>query len=207
MKKVLNKCLSLIPYFFLLVAFILILSFANAVRKGEVPTIFNRAVFIVLTPSMEDTLMEGDMILVDTEPDMYTVGDIITFRRPDQTNMIITHRIVDIQSINGESLYTTKGDNNQISGDYEINFSEDYIIGKYVSKSALVGGIYNLIFAGGINLIFFIIVLVFVIIGAMEVSNIIKQVSIAKKKELLEEKERLIQEELEKLRQQQKTEE
>ncbi len=206
MTKIKNTILSAISYLFLLVAFILIVSFANAIRKGDVPTLFNRAVFIVLTPSMEDELNEGDMIFVDTEPDILTVGDIITFRRPDEPNMIITHRIVEINDVDGVRLYTTKGDANDLSGDWETNFTEEYIIGKYLSKSAVIGNIYSFVFAGGISIIFIAIILVFVTIGGMELFNIINTLSGAKKKERLEEKERLIQAELERLRKEQEEE-
>lgn len=200
MNKLKNTILSALFYLFLLVAFILIVSFANAIRKGDVPTLFNRAVFIVLTPSMEDVLNEGDMIFVDTEPDILTVGDIITFRKPDEPNMIITHRIVEINDVDGVRLYTTKGDANDISGDWETNFQEDYIIGKYLSKSAIIGNIYSFVFAGGISVIFIAIIIIFVTIGGMELFNIINTLSSTKKKEQLEEKERMIKEELERLR-------
>jgi len=56
------------------------------------------------------------------------------------------------------------------------------------------------IFANGFNLVFIVIIGVFLTIGGMEISSIIKQLSMAKTQKLLEEREKLVEEELEKLR-------
>ena len=61
---------------------------------------------------------------------------------------------------------------------------------------------YQSVFSNGLNVIFIGIVLVFIVIGGMEVFNIINTLKQAKEKIVLEEKEKLIQEELEKLRKQ-----
>ncbi|MCK4551495.1 MAG: signal peptidase I [Tenericutes bacterium] len=202
MKKTLKKVLSIIPYLLLLISFILIIQVATSMRKGETPTLFGKAIFFVVSPSMEDTIIAGDIIFVNTNVDKYNVGDIITFRQPTDTNIIITHRIIEIDIIYGVSYYTTLGDNNYESLDWEIDFTEDYIIGKYSSKSGFIGSIYQSVFSNGLNVIFIGIVLVFIVIGGMEVFNIINTLKQAKEKIVLEEKEKLIQEELEKLRKQ-----
>ncbi|XMB71924.1 signal peptidase I [Mycoplasmatota bacterium WC30] len=200
MKKIFKKSVNIIPYLFLLIAFILIISMATSIRKGETPSIFGRAIFLVVTPSMEDTIMVGDIIFVDMDPGKFVVGDIITFRQPTNEDIVITHRIVEIEEIDGIKYYTTMGDNNFESLDWEIDFLEELIIGKYVSKSGLLGDVYQFVFASGFNLIFIVIILVFVTIGGMEISNIVKQLKIAKEKQLLEEKEKMLEEELNKLR-------
>lgn len=211
MKKALNKIANIIPYLILLVAFILIISVASSIRKGETPTIFGRAMFLVVTPSMEDTIMVGDIIIVNTNETEYHVGDIITFYADinnDGTDEAITHRIISINTDTDTTLYTTMGDNNTLSNDWEIDFTDDIIIGKYVTKSGFLGSVYATLFGGGVNLIFLVIILVFITIGVMEVISIVKTVSMAKEKEAVkEEKERLIQIELEKLRNEQKKKE
>ncbi len=201
MKKILKKLAGAIPYIMLLVSFILILRVGISIKNGETPTIFGKAVFFVPTQSMEDTIMAHDMIFVDTTEDHYTVGDIITFRKPDQEGITITHRIVEINIIGDEKYYTTLGDNNPYSYDWETNFSEANIIGKYLSKSTFLGGIYFYVFENGINVIFIAIILVFITIGGMELFSIIKTINEAKSKDMLEEKEKLIEEELQRLRQ------
>jgi len=200
MKEKIKKVLNIIPYLILLASFALIISLTYSLRNGETPTVFGRAIFIVVSPSMEDTIMVGDVILVDTTPDELNVGDIISFHNPDEPDIIITHRIVAIEEVEGNDLYTTKGDNNDYSFAWETNFSQDFIIGKFVCKSPLIGSIYQFIFASGFNMIFILIIGIFLIVGGMEIASIVKQLSMAKTQQLLEEKEKMIQEELEKLR-------
>ncbi len=207
MKKVLKKSLGIIPYLILLIAFILIISLTISLKKGETPTIIGKAIFLVVSPSMEDTIHVNDVIFVDTNVEHYSVGDIVTFKAYFDSNNDgssewndITHRIIDINIINGVEYYTTKGDNNSFSESWETDFTSDLIIGKYIGKSALIGSAYKFIFTNGMNLIFIIIIVSFVAIGAMEIFEIVKQLSMQKQKVILEEKERLIQEELARLR-------
>ena len=202
MKKTLKKVASIIPYLMLLASFILIIQVAVSIKKGDSPTLFGRAVFVVVSPSMEDTIMVGDMIFVDTTPNKLTVGDIISFKQPGQENIIITHRIIEVKEIDGTKYYSTLGDNNFESFDWELDFPEINIVGKYVSKSEFLGGIYVYLFSNGLNVLFIAIILVFVTIGGMELYTIIKTINMSKNKDMLEEKEKLIQEELERLRQQ-----
>lgn len=199
MKKFLQKTFSFLPYLFLLISFILIIQVATSINNGKTPTLFGRAIFFVVSPSMEDTIMVGDMIFVDTVEDHFVVGDIITFRQPD-TFAIITHRIIEIEEIDGELYFTTQGDNNYTSLDWEIGFSQDQIIGKYVGKSGFLGSVYNKLFSNGINLIFIAVIFVFLVIGGMELFSIINTLKQVKEKQMLEEKEKLIQEELERLK-------
>jgi len=208
MKSTLKKIANVIPYLILLIAFILIISVVTSIKKGETPTIFGKAIFLVVSPSMEDTIMVGDIIFVDTKTENYNVGDIISFNKPDEDNLVITHRIIEIEDIDGIKYYTTQGDNNFETLDWEIDFTEDQIIGKYASKSGFIGKIYSAIYSGGISLVFIVIIIVFVAIGVMEVISIVKVLSEAKEKKALEdEKERLVQIEVKRLRKEQKEKE
>jgi len=209
MKAKIKKFLNIIPYLFLLTTFLLVLSVTLSVARGETPQIFGKSFMIVTTTSMEDTIMQGDVIMVDTSPDQIVVGDIISYYIPGGgPKDINTHRIVSIDTIDGVRYFTTIGDNNDFSLEWEIGFSEDYLIGKYVGKSSLVGDIYQFLFpidgtgAYKFNIIFLVIIGVFITIGGMEISSIIKQLSMARVQKRLEEKEQMVQEELEKLRKQ-----
>lgn len=203
MKDRTKKILNMIPYAFLAIAFALLVSLSFSLKNGNTPTVLGRAIFIVVSPSMEDTIMVGDVIIINTNADEFTVGDIITFHNPSEPEMIITHRIISIETVDGVDYFTTMGDNNDLSFDWETGFTSDYIIGKYVCKSALIGEIYRFIFANGFNLVFIMIITVFVIVGGMEISTIIKQLSMAKTQKILEEKEKMIQAEIERLQKQQ----
>lgn len=205
MKKILKVILNTIPYLILLISFILIINVGVSVSKGESPTLFGKAIYYIQTGSMEDTIMTGDIIFVDTTVEEYHVGDIITFKADVNNDNELdffpyTHRIVKIDSTDGVKLYTTKGDNdstNPISNDWEIDFTQDRIIGKYTNKSGFLGSIYTMVSQGGVSLIFIVIIIVFVAIGAMEVVNIVNAVNKQKKEKA---KEDMIQEELERLR-------
>jgi signal peptidase I len=196
MKKVFKKIFYFIPFVFIGLSMLLIVSLGISLKNNEVPNIFNRAMLFVVTPSMEDTIMVGDLIFIDTNFEELSEGDIISFRRSDQREMIITHRIV---SINGD-LITTKGDNNFISDDWETNFSKDLVVGKYIGKSALLGSVYEVLFVNSINFLFVLIIAIFLLIGIIEMKNIIKLMSQKKAEELEQEKQKLIEEELKRLK-------
>jgi signal peptidase I len=196
MKKVFKKIFYFIPFVFIGLSMLLIVSLGISLKNNEVPNIFNRAMLFVVTPSMEDTIMVGDLIFIDTNFDELAEGDIISFRRSDQQEMIITHRIV---SINGD-LITTKGDNNFISDDWETNFSKDLVVGKYLSKSGVLGSVYEVLFVNSINFLFVLIIAIFLLIGIIEMKNIIKLMSQKKAEELEQEKQKLIEEELKRLK-------
>ena len=80
-------------------------------EPNEIPSVFGWKPFIVLSGSMEDTIMPGDLILTK-EIDVLELkeGDIISFRTNKYT--VITHRIINIVDEEGERKYYTKGDNN-----------------------------------------------------------------------------------------------
>lgn len=80
-------------------------------EPNEIPAVFGWKPFIVLSGSMEDTIMPGDLILTK-EIDALELkkGDVISFRTNNYT--VITHRIINILDEEGERKYYTKGDNN-----------------------------------------------------------------------------------------------
>jgi len=166
-----------------------------SLKNNEVPNIFNRAILYVKTPSMEDTIMAGDLIFINVKDTDYNEEDIISFRRPDKPEIIITHRI---ESING-NLITTKGDNNLTSESWEINFSDAFVIGTYVGKSRMLGSAYEVLFLNSLNLLFALITIVFLLIGIIETKNIIKLLSQKKLEEIEKEKQQLIEEYKEKI--------
>jgi signal peptidase I len=190
MKNLLNKILSVSPFVFIGLAMIMILQLGISLAKDEVPSVFNRAILYVKTPSMEDTIMTGDLIFVDVNATEYFVQDIISFRKSDQPEIIITHRIVEIN----DDKITTKGDNNVVSEDWEIDFSEDLIVGKYIAKSAFLGSIYEMFFLNSLNILFALIIIVFLLIAVIEIKNIVILLSKKQAEELEEEKQRLIEE-------------
>ncbi|QLY40080.1 signal peptidase I [Hujiaoplasma nucleasis] len=195
MKRKFKKILSYMPFVLLAITLLLIMQLGYSLANGEVPTIFGKAIAYVPTKSMQDEIMAGDMIIIDTSYDQVYEGDIVSFyANVDGKRVSITHRII---AINGD-VFTTKGDNNDIIYDWEKNISKDNIIGVYRgSKSAFIGGIYGALFSSNFNILFLLIILIFVVIMVLEAINIIKQIQEHKQKD---EKEKLINEAKEKLR-------
>jgi signal peptidase len=79
----------------------------------SVPSVVGRHSFTVLSGSMEPTLHVGDVVIdrkahpLDVRP-----GDIVTFRDPDGTTRLLTHRVVQMRVAGSTAYVVTKGDAN-----------------------------------------------------------------------------------------------
>lgn len=106
----------------------------------KVPDFLGYKPFIVLSGSMEPSIMTGDMVFVkETDPDSLKVGDVIAYK---SGSAVVTHRIVEVKSENGETRYVTQGDAN--------NSADQSLV-----KPADVEGIYQRRVAGAGNLAMF----------------------------------------------------
>lgn len=102
--KIIGRILNVIIWI-LLVAIMLILLLTVISKKTE---IFGHRLYIIMSGSMEPTIMTEDAIITKNI-DNPQEGDIIAFENGD---MITVHRIVQVQSQGDKKLYQTKGDNN-----------------------------------------------------------------------------------------------
>lgn len=88
-----------------------------SVNRGEAKSPLFGA-YVIVSPSMVPTIKINDAIIIKrVDNDRYQVGDIITFLSTDMnySGKAVTHRIVDKKEYTSEeSLYTTKGDNNNV---------------------------------------------------------------------------------------------
>jgi signal peptidase len=77
------------------------------------PLAFGGRTFAVLSGSMEPTLHVGDLVLEKkvAAPDIHA-GDIVTFRSPEDSSKLITHRVRRVVIADGIVKVTTKGDAN-----------------------------------------------------------------------------------------------
>lgn len=92
-------------------------------------------VFHVVSPSMEPTYSEGDLIYVKAvDPDSVKVGDPITFVLNEDL-VVATHRVVAIDSENRQ--FTTKGDANKTEDAAPVHFNN--LIGIPVFAIPLLG--------------------------------------------------------------------
>lgn len=67
--------------------------------------------FVVMSGSMEPAVHTGDVVIVQRiAAATARVGDVITFRDPDGTGRLITHRVRSVQRRGGSVDVVTKGD-------------------------------------------------------------------------------------------------
>lgn len=107
-------CIIFIPI--LLINTVLIIeSYTN---PKEIPDFLGYKPFIVLSGSMEPTIMTGDIAIIkECNTNELKEGDIIAFR---SGKSVITHRILEVTQENGETVFITKGDNNNIEDKYPV---------------------------------------------------------------------------------------
>ena len=74
------------------------------ILKVDVPMVGGYSALIVLSGSMEPTIMTGEVIVIHAEKD-YKLRDILTYR---DSGVLVTHRIVDMT----DDTFTTRGDAN-----------------------------------------------------------------------------------------------
>ncbi|WP_096156684.1 signal peptidase I [Bacillus sp. FJAT-45066] len=99
--------------------------------KGDiekVPSIFGYKPLTILSNSMQPEFNAGDVILIkpNLEP---KINDVVTFKHPD--GILVTHRIIDSSMENGQVVYITKGDNNNVQDDGRV--TQESIIGVQTS--------------------------------------------------------------------------
>lgn len=100
-------CVVFIPLLLINVTLI-VKSYTN---PDQVPDFMGYKPFIVLSGSMEPEIMTGDMVLVrNTDAGSLQKGDVIAYKSGEA---VITHRIIDVKTENGEVRYVTQGDANE----------------------------------------------------------------------------------------------
>ena len=85
------------------------------VLAGIAPTFFGYESFTVYSGSMEPAVRVGALAVVQPVPSsQLRAGDVITYRMPFFPDVVVTHRLLAIQTTpDGKTQYRTKGDANQ----------------------------------------------------------------------------------------------
>ena len=130
---ILALCIAALLYYYI--------SSRVALSNGSKGPAFS--LYTIVSPSMTPKIKVYDVIIntrVDSPSDIKK-GDIITFKSTSSLtyNMTITHRVIDIQIVNGEYQYITKGDNNVVQDGAPALYSN--VIGKAVVKLPQLGKI------------------------------------------------------------------
>lgn len=96
----------------------------------------NFKIYSVMSGSMAPTIKPGSVVFVKPA-DSYQINNIITFKNPTDPKVSTTHRLVDVKTVNGSIVGTTKGDANNASDTGKVNAKE--IIGKVKFSVPLLG--------------------------------------------------------------------
>jgi signal peptidase len=78
-----------------------------------VPRLLGYQIFTGLSGSMTPTLEVGDVVVGSRlAPLDARIGDVVTFRSPENQKRLITHRVVSVRAFDGRVAFVTKGDVN-----------------------------------------------------------------------------------------------
>ncbi len=115
----------------LAVVVLLALAVAGPLAVGDRP-------HTVLTGSMEPTIAAGDVV-VDEQiaPTSAQVGDVVTFRDPEDQSRLITHRVRSIRRAGSHLWFVTQGDANNTTERWRV--AADGQLGRVVYTVPWVG--------------------------------------------------------------------
>ncbi len=96
---------------------------------------FSFGLLVIATPSMTGEINQGDAVIYrDYEEQKIEAGQILVFEKDGST---VVHRVVEVEYINGQTRYTTKGDANE---DNDAGYiTESNVIGIVEAKLPMVG--------------------------------------------------------------------
>ena len=212
-KKILTTVANVVLTIFIVLCIIGIFFSISAKKSGDdAVTIFGMQMRTVLSPSMEKCeefdaseydvkdIPVNSLVFVKTVPtdkeeayefyESLEVGDVLTFKYVYDTQLTITHRIIEIEEIEGGFIIKLQGDNrtDEQGGLVQtINTSTDslnYVIGKVEGQSYALG-LFLTALKSPLGIIF-IIILPSVIVIIMEIIKIVGIVNADKKKKIKE---------------------
>ena len=142
-KKVITVVISVLLWAVILLAALFAFTTLATRDDSHVASFAGYTPMVVQSDSMSPTFNAGDLIFIHTcDPSKLEVGDIITFHAIIMNEYALnTHRIAQIDIVNGLRSYTTKGDNNEISDNHIIGDGD--IVGKYVGRIPKMGTVMN----------------------------------------------------------------
>ena len=130
----------------LIVASLFVLLTVVMTPSGQVPQVMGFSILQVLTGSMEPTIPEGSMLLIqETDPKSLQPGDIISFFSPDPSldGALNTHRIQQVVAESDTLEFITKGDANFLEDQQPV--AAQQVVGKVIFISPTLGKFVRLI--------------------------------------------------------------
>ncbi|MGN1297842.1 MAG: signal peptidase I [Clostridia bacterium] len=156
---IIEKLIIIVVYITIIpiIIYNLTLMIKSYINSTEIPDFFGFKSFVIISESMEPTIMTGDAILVkEVKQEELKEKDIISFHDQGDIN---THRIVEILEDDGIIKYKTKGDNNKKEDKELVTY--DKIEGVYQFRIKGFGKIVEVI-KNKITLVVLLIVLVLI---------------------------------------------
>ena len=109
--------------------------FQAVLKPNKTPSFFGIKSFVIVSGSMKPRLNLGDMVFVkEVTIEELNKNDIISYK---DENSIVTHRIKDIEIVDGIKYFITKGDNNNTKDNCEVSIND--IEGKLIFSIPLIG--------------------------------------------------------------------
>ena len=142
----LNKIKKILKYSIIIISILIIiinitLIIKSEMNQDEIPDFLGFTPFIIVSGSMEPKLPVDDIIITrKVNKENIKVGDVISYW-DEQNNIVITHRVVNIQTIDGKYFYETKGDNNNSNDKELVEYSN--IQGKLLFGIPIIGKVIN----------------------------------------------------------------
>ena len=130
-------CVILIP----ILAINVTLIAKSYMNTEEVPNIGGILPLIVLTDSMYPEIHSGDLIICHTEDaENIKVGDVISFFDPaGNGTSIVTHRVTEVTTEDGELAFRTKGDANNVEDSMLV--PADKLVAVYQNRIPSMGNV------------------------------------------------------------------
>ena len=96
--------------------------------------------YVIVSGSMEPLIKVEDAVLIKraAEEDI-KVNDVVTYQSTDPSfyGILVTHRVINIEDVNGEKTYITKGDHNETIDRTPVKFNQ--IRGKVIMRIPKIG--------------------------------------------------------------------
>ena len=104
----------------------------------SVPVAFGCRSLVVMSGSMEPAIPTGAVVVVKRVPaDSVKVGDVVSFRSPEQGGRVLTHRVVSVAAVDGRVEVETRGDANTGTESWAID--PQGVVGRVVFHIPLAG--------------------------------------------------------------------
>lgn len=135
--KYLIKCLNGIGIGIVVIVIVVLLPLV-------VSKLFGYEIYGILSQSMEPKIATGSVVYVqNVDPADVEVGDIITFKMDTKSEVVATHRVVEI--LEDERAFVTKGDNNDTEDSSPVSYER--LLGVVVFSLPYLGELSTLIYS------------------------------------------------------------